>query len=118
MTHDTLRRPRLPPLLDATGAAELLAVPPSWVLAQARKDRIPHVRLGRYVRFDPNELVAWRRSRAGPSGRAFASVHARPHGAVSRYPEKPLWQLGLDWLAETIAGSTHWADRDRARALS
>ena len=50
-------------LLDAKGAAELLAVPKSWVLAQARDDRIPHVRLGRYVRFDPDELEAWARAR-------------------------------------------------------
>jgi excisionase family DNA binding protein len=46
-------------LLDAAGAAELLNVPKSWVLAEARADRIPHVRLGRYVRFDPDELRRW-----------------------------------------------------------
>jgi excisionase family DNA binding protein len=51
------------PLLDADAAAELLAVPASWLLAQARRDAIPHVRLGRYVRFDPVELQAWARSR-------------------------------------------------------
>jgi excisionase family DNA binding protein len=56
------------PLLDATGAAELLGVPKSWVLDQARRDAIPHVRLGRYVRFDPEELMAWTRARTrGPS---------------------------------------------------
>ncbi len=37
----------LAPLLDAKGAAVLLNVPASWVLAEARADRIPHVRLGR-----------------------------------------------------------------------
>ena len=31
----------------------------SWVLAEARADRIPHIRLGRYVRFDAVELLAW-----------------------------------------------------------
>ncbi len=51
------------PLLDAKGAAELLNVPPSWVLAEARADRIPHVRLGRYVRFDADELREWCRIR-------------------------------------------------------
>jgi excisionase family DNA binding protein len=50
-------------LLDAKEAGELLNVPPSWCLAQARKNRIPHVRLGRYVRFDANELDRWWRSR-------------------------------------------------------
>lgn len=47
------------PLLDAKGAAELLNVPASWVLAEARANRIPHIRLGRYVRFDADELAAW-----------------------------------------------------------
>jgi excisionase family DNA binding protein len=50
-------------LLDAKAAAALLGVPPSWVLAQARADRIPHVRFGRYVRFDEAELERWWRSR-------------------------------------------------------
>jgi excisionase family DNA binding protein len=55
-------------LLDAEGAAELLNVPRTWVLAEARADRIPHIRFGRYVRFDPDELLAWARGRArGPS---------------------------------------------------
>lgn len=55
------------PLLTAEQAAELLSVPPSWVLAEARADRIPHVRLGRYVRFDADELAAWWQTRArGP----------------------------------------------------
>jgi excisionase family DNA binding protein len=51
------------PLLDANGAADLLSVPMSWVLAEARADRIPHVRLGRYVRFDADELAEWCKAR-------------------------------------------------------
>ena len=58
------------PLLDAAGAAELLCVPKTWVLAEARADRIPHVRLGRYVRFEATDLTAWWQERArGPRGR-------------------------------------------------
>ncbi len=54
-------------LIDAQGAADLLGVPKTWVLAEARADRIPHVRLGRYVRFEPGELAAWwTRRRRGP----------------------------------------------------
>ena len=65
------------PLLDAKGAAELLSVPASWVLAEARADRIPHVRLGRYVRFDADELAEWCKGRhRGP--RRSARV---PHGS-------------------------------------
>lgn len=47
------------PLLDAKQAAALLNVPHTWVLAEARADRIPHVRFGRYVRFDAGQLEAW-----------------------------------------------------------
>lgn len=54
-------------LLDAKGAGEQLNVPPRWVLAEARADRIPHVRLGRYVRFDPDQLHVWAKERTrGP----------------------------------------------------
>ncbi len=48
-----------PRLVDAAQAGELLGVPKSWVLGEARADRIPHVRLGRYVRFEPVELERW-----------------------------------------------------------
>lgn len=54
-------------LIDSAQAAALLDVPPSWVLAQARRDAIPHIRLGRYVRFDPVDLESWSKSRTrGP----------------------------------------------------
>ena len=60
-------------------AGELLHVPASWVLAEARAERIPHVRLGRYVRFDADELGAWWKSRArGPwRDRGAAATEAR-----------------------------------------
>jgi len=58
------------PLLNAEQAGELLNVPRTWLLAEARADRIPHVRLGRYVRFEAHELEAWWQSRArGPQQR-------------------------------------------------
>jgi excisionase family DNA binding protein len=50
-------------LLNAEEAGALLNVPHTWVLTEARHDRIPHIRLGRYVRFDRDELVAWARAR-------------------------------------------------------
>jgi hypothetical protein len=46
-------------LLDAKAAGALLGVPGSWLLAQARRDKVPHVRLGKYVRFDPVDLELW-----------------------------------------------------------
>lgn len=50
-------------LLSAAEAAELLGVPHSWVMRECRRDRLPHVRLGRYVRFDRDELLEWARAR-------------------------------------------------------
>ena len=47
------------PLIDAKAAGELLGVPPTWLLREARRDAVPHIRLGRYVRFDPDQLLAW-----------------------------------------------------------
>lgn len=70
------------PLLDAEAAGALLGVPKSWVLAEAREDRIPHVRLGRYVRFQRDELEAWWQARArGPrwrTGTQPASTRRNP----------------------------------------
>ncbi|HEX4035189.1 MAG TPA: helix-turn-helix domain-containing protein [Solirubrobacteraceae bacterium] len=50
-------------LIDAPTAAELLGVPESWIREQARRDRVPHIRLGKYTRFDRDELLAWARGR-------------------------------------------------------
>jgi excisionase family DNA binding protein len=52
-------RESTPPLLDARQAGQLLNVPASWMLAQARVGGVPHVRLGHYVRFNRDELLAW-----------------------------------------------------------
>ncbi len=46
-------------LLDATEVAELLGVPTSWVYAEARAGRLPHVRIGRYRRFRARTVDAW-----------------------------------------------------------
>ncbi|MFZ1926911.1 MAG: helix-turn-helix domain-containing protein [Solirubrobacteraceae bacterium] len=58
------------PLLDARQAAAILNVPASWIAAEARAGRIPHVRLGRYVRFNAEELMRWCAGRSvGPRAR-------------------------------------------------
>ena len=63
-------RETLVPLLDARQAAAILNVPASWIAAEARAGRIPHVRLGRYVRFNRDELMQWCESRSvGPRSR-------------------------------------------------
>ena len=47
------------PLLTAEQVAELLSVPTTWVYAEARAGRIPHVTLGRYRRFREEAIVEW-----------------------------------------------------------
>jgi excisionase family DNA binding protein len=73
-----------PALLTPEQAGELLAVPPSWLLREARAGRVPHVKLGRYVRFPPDELQAWWRSRIDGPTRAAAGSRpgARRNGAA------------------------------------
>jgi excisionase family DNA binding protein len=51
--------PSFAPLLDATAASKLLGVPASWLLTQARARRVPHHRLGHYVRFSVEDLRQW-----------------------------------------------------------
>jgi hypothetical protein len=63
-------------LIDAKAAAELLAVPESWVRSETRADRLPHVPLGKYRRYDPVELEAWWRSRRRGPWRS-SEQHAR-----------------------------------------
>jgi excisionase family DNA binding protein len=58
-------------LVDAAEVADRLGVPKSWVLESARSGAIPHVRLGRYVRFDVADVDAWIASCKRP-GRAIA----------------------------------------------
>lgn len=46
-------------LLVADEVAELLQVTPAWVYAQTRANRLPHVRLGRYVRYRRDAIDVW-----------------------------------------------------------
>jgi excisionase family DNA binding protein len=46
-------------LLEAKEVAELLSVPETWVREHTRSGAIPHVPLGRYVRYDRGEVLAW-----------------------------------------------------------
>jgi excisionase family DNA binding protein len=56
-------------LLDDAGAAELLAVPKSWIGEAARRGELPHIKLGRYRRFDRADLLAWLEEQKGGGGR-------------------------------------------------
>jgi excisionase family DNA binding protein len=55
------------PLLTAAEVAELLSVPESWVRQATRDGRLPHLRLGRYRRYQATAITAWlREQQAGP----------------------------------------------------
>lgn len=56
-------------LLTAQEVAERLQVPPSWLYAQARAGRFPHVRCGHYVRFDPRDVDEWIEARRKTNAR-------------------------------------------------
>jgi len=60
--------------LTVQEAAELLRVPVSWLYERTRTNSIPHVKLGKYLWFDRDELAAWvdelRRDGHGPGATA------------------------------------------------
>jgi excisionase family DNA binding protein len=70
-------------LLDANEVAERLGVPVSWVREQSRLETIPHVRLGRYVRFEWAEVEAWlEQQRAGGGRRSVTRSNRDPARAL------------------------------------
>ena len=57
-----LHAPKLEQLLTPDEAAALLQVPLSWVYQHTRRrslDRIPFVKIGRYVRFREEDLLGY-----------------------------------------------------------
>jgi excisionase family DNA binding protein len=46
-------------LLTAGEVAELLSVPETWVRAETRAGRLPHLALGRYRRYDRDAVLGW-----------------------------------------------------------
>jgi excisionase family DNA binding protein len=63
-THDAL--------LTADEVARFLRVTRGWVYAETRARRIPHVRLGRYVRYRRSAVEAWVSELEDASTRAHA----------------------------------------------
>lgn len=46
-------------LLTVKQVADLLQVSSDWVFDQVKEDKIPHVRMGRNIRFRPLALQQW-----------------------------------------------------------
>jgi excisionase family DNA binding protein len=47
------------PLLTADEVATLMRVTRAWVYAETRRDALPHLRLGRYIRYRRSAIEAW-----------------------------------------------------------
>jgi excisionase family DNA binding protein len=63
---------RLP---TAQEVADILNLPESWVREATRQGRLPHLRLGRYIRYHQEAITSWLESQA-----------AGPHPAPPRRP--------------------------------
>ncbi len=77
-THQAVTSPS--DLLTAEEVAALLRVSPGWVYEHSRRDRIPHVRLGRYVRFRRGALEDWL-----AEGEALSMIPPRQRAADKRH---------------------------------
>ena len=49
-------------LLTADDVADLMRVTRAWVYAETRRNTIPHLRLGRYVRYRRSAIEEWMRA--------------------------------------------------------
>lgn len=58
LTENTTER-----LLTVPELASYLQVPESWLYARTATNEIPHVRVGRYVRFRKAEIIEWLQGR-------------------------------------------------------
>jgi excisionase family DNA binding protein len=54
-------------LLTADEVAAMVNVPTSWVRESTRSGAIPHLRLGRYVRYREEAVLAWLEECSRPS---------------------------------------------------
>ena len=62
------------PLWDARELAQRLGIHRTRLYALVRTGRIPHVRIGRAIRFDPASIQAWEQSGG------WASPNLKPQG--------------------------------------
>jgi excisionase family DNA binding protein len=51
--------------MTADELARRLRVSTAWIYTETRAGRIPHVRLGRYVRYRRSAIAAWERKKEG-----------------------------------------------------
>jgi excisionase family DNA binding protein len=68
--------------LTVQEAADMLRVPVSWLYERTRTNSVPHVKLGKYLRFDRDELAAWV-DELRRNGRGSGAVRRSPRSALS-----------------------------------
>ena len=68
--QETAPRREQDPLLTADEVAALMRVTRAWVYAETRRDALPHLRLGRYVRYRRSAIEAWMATVERGPGRA------------------------------------------------
>lgn len=78
MNIDPVSSTTSPVLSTVEDAAHSLGVNPSTVYNQVRKGGMPHYRLGRYIRIDVAEVLAWSRQQRQPSDEATPFIHHNP----------------------------------------
>jgi hypothetical protein len=66
-------------LLTAEDAAAQLSVDASWLLRQAREGRIDHVRIGKYVRFQPPVIIEQCARRATAADMTVSAIDCAGH---------------------------------------
>ncbi len=57
-----------PILVDVSEMARILSVPKSWLYQRTYLGTIPCRKIGKYVRFDPNEVLAFFKKKNTDSG--------------------------------------------------
>jgi len=74
-------------MLTIDEAAALLRVPKSWLYERTRTNSVPHMKVGKYLRFDRQEFLEWarqfRRDGHGRLGRPTIGVRS---GRSARRP--------------------------------
>jgi excisionase family DNA binding protein len=102
-------------LLTADEVASLMQVTLAWVYAESRRDALPHVRLGRYIRFRRSAIERWLegldgRWRTGEGrklNRKVAAVRSRAHpdGLTKKEAEKKFVHIREDEARREQAAS-------------
>jgi excisionase family DNA binding protein len=82
---ETTSTPADDDLLVAGEVAALLRVTTAWVYAETRRGALPHVRLGRYVRYRRGTLLAWLADQEQqPANSSIPTPAERPRRAHAR----------------------------------